>query len=269
MNKRLISAGPLLALLLCSFASASAQGGGQTTAKPAASPATTTTTATAATASTGTNSAAVKITAATSPLDLARAALAAQGGTRFRDLKSLVLIGSVDLYAPNSAQSLPGKFVVVNAGDRVRIEIQSPAFNFRQIYDGEQSYSSIRGMQLPPPNKYGITLLRKFEQPGYTVTALPDKKEHRAFRISDAEGNATDFYLDAATGRVISYLIPYEGYTFGVEHTSLKEFEGVLVPYAFTQRLETPQGAFFAEYKVKTVKVNEPLGDDVFAIPEK
>ncbi|HEX8137609.1 MAG TPA: hypothetical protein VF544_08475 [Pyrinomonadaceae bacterium] len=261
MKKRLTSAS--LALLLGSFVSASAQGGGQ--AKPAASPATTTT----ATASTATNAAAVKITASTSPIELARAALAAQGGTKFRDMKSLVLIGSVDLYAPNSAQSLPGKFVIVNSGDRVRIEIQSPAFNFRQIYDGEQSFSSVRGMSLPPPSKFGITLLNKFEQPGYTVTALPDKNKQRGFRITDGEGNATDFYVDAATGRVVTYLIPYEGYTFGVEHTSLKEYEGVLVPYAFTQRLETPQGAFFAEYKVKTVKINEPLGDDVFAIPSK
>lgn len=262
MKKRLMSTSTLVALLLCSFVSASAQGGGQ--AKPAASPATTT-----ATASSGTNAAAIKITASTPPIELARAAFAAQGGTKFRDMKSLVLIGSVDLYAPNSAQSLPGKFVIVNSGDRVRIEIQSPAFNFRQIYDGEQSFSSIRGMSLPPPSKFGITLLNKFEQPGYTVTALPDKNKQRGFRITDGEGNATDFYVDAATGRVVTYLIPYEGYTFGVEHTSLKEYEGVLVPYAFTQRLETPQGAFFAEYKVKTVKINEPLGDDVFAIPSK
>jgi hypothetical protein len=257
MKKKFVSAGALLALLLCSFASAFAQG--QATAKPA----------TSATATASTNAAAVTITATTSPLDLARAALAAQGGAKFRNLKSIVLIGSVDLYAPNSAQSLPGKFVIVNAGDRVRIEIQSPAFNFRQIYDGEQGYSSIRGMQLPPPSKFGINMLNKFEQPGYTVTALPDKKQQRAFRITDAEGNATDFYVEAATGRVVTYLIPYDGYTFGVEHTSLKEYEGVLVPYAFTQRLETPQGAFFAEYKVKTVKINEPLGDDVFALPAK
>ena len=262
MKKRLTIRAASLALLLCSFVSVQAQGGGQ--AKPAASPATTT-----ATTSSGTNAAAIKITASTSPIELARAAFAAQGGTKFRDMKSLVLIGSVDLYAPNSAQSMPGKFVIVNSGDRVRIEIQSPAFNFRQIYDGEQSFSSIRGISLPPPSKFGITLLNKFEQPGYTVTALPDKNKQRGFRITDGEGNATDFYVDAATGRVVTYLIPYEGYTFGVEHTTLKEYEGVLVPYAFTQRLETPQGAFFAEYKVKTVKINEPLGDDVFAIPSK
>ncbi|MGI9066198.1 MAG: hypothetical protein ACR2HX_07330, partial [Pyrinomonadaceae bacterium] len=50
------------------------------------------------------------ITATTSPIDLARAALAAQGGDKFKSLKSMVLKGSVDLYAPNSTQSVPGGF---------------------------------------------------------------------------------------------------------------------------------------------------------------
>lgn len=260
MKKRSITRAALSALCLSALAGvSSAQEKTDAAAKPAA-----TTTVTSPAAKT-----AVAITASTSPMDLARAALLAQGGEKFRSLKSLVLIGSVDLYAPNSAQSLPGKFVVVTAGDRVRIEIQSPAFNFRQIYDGQQGYSSIPQMQLPPPSKFGLNLLNKFEQTGYTVTALPDKKKQRAFRITDAEGNSTDFYVDPATGRVMTFLIPYEGYTFGVENTSLKEVDGVLVPYAFTQRLETPQGAFFAEYKVKTVKINEPLGEDVFSIPDK
>jgi hypothetical protein len=260
MKKRLAFAAIVASLVLCSFASALAQEAVQAT-KPATSAGAASTTSSA--------SAAVTITPATTPVELARAALIAQGGEKFRNLKSAVLIGTVDLYGPNSAQSLPGKFVIVTAGDRIRIEIQSLAFNFRQIYDGQQGYSSIRGMQLPPPTKFGINLLTKFEQPGYTITALPDRKKLRGFRIADAEGNATDFYLDAATGRVITYIIPYEGYTFGVEHTTLKEMDGVLIPYAFSQRLETPQGAFFAEYKVKTVKLNEPLGDDVFAIPSK
>src|SRR5215471_12993233 len=51
------------------------------------------------------------ITAASTPMDLAHAALAAMGGDKFKNLKSMVLVGSVDLYAPNSTQSIPGKFV--------------------------------------------------------------------------------------------------------------------------------------------------------------
>ena len=207
------------------------------------------------------------ITASTTPIELARAALAAQGGDKFKNMKSMTLIGSVGLYPPNSAQSIPGKFFMVTEGDRVRIDIDArPIFAFKQIYDGHQSYSSIPGVQMPPASKFGLPVLAKFDQPGYTVSALPDKKKLRGFRIVDAEGNTTDYYLDPTTGRVMMYLIPYQGYTFGNEHSKFKEIEGVLVPFNFSQRLEMAQGAFFAEYKVKEAKLNQPIGDDMFVL---
>jgi hypothetical protein len=207
------------------------------------------------------------ITAASTPIELARAALAAQGGDKFKNLKSMMLIGSADLYAPNSASSIPGKFVIVTVGDKVRIEIDArPIFNFKQIYDGQQSYSSMPGVQMPPASKFGLPVLAKFDQPGYTVSALPDKKKLRGFRVVDAEGNTTDFYVDLATARVMQYLTPYNGYTFGTENSKFKEVEGVLIPFNFSQRLEMQQGAFFAEYKVKEVKLNQPIGDDVFVM---
>ena len=207
------------------------------------------------------------ITANTTPVELARAALTAQGGDKFKNLKSMMLIGSADLYAPTNTQSIPGRFVIVTTGDKVRIEIDArPLFNFKQVYDGQQSYSSLPGVQMPPPSKFGLPVLAKFDQPGYTVSALPDKKKLRGFRIADAEGNTTDFYIDPATARVMQYLTPYQGYTFGTENSKFKEVEGVLVPVNFSQRLETQQGAFFAEYKVKEVKLNQPIGDDVFTM---
>jgi hypothetical protein len=212
--------------------------------------------------------AAANITATTSPLDLARAALAAQGGEKFKSLKNVVLRGSVDLYGPNSTQSIPGGFILVGAGDKFRMEVDArPLFSFKQNYDGQQSYSSLPGTELPPTSKFGMRLLAKFDESGYTVTALPDKKKQRGFRISDAEGNATDFYLDAATGRVMSFTYTFNGYNFGTEHKKFKDVEGVLVPASFTQRIEMPQGAAFAEFNVKDIKLNQNLGDDVFALP--
>lgn len=211
---------------------------------------------------------ATAITATTSPVDLARAALAAQGGEKFKAVKSMILRGSVDLYAPNSTQSIPGGFVIVTAGDKLRSEVDArPAISFKQIYDGQQSYSSLPGVELPPLTKFGMGLLMKYDQAGYTVSAIPDKKKLRGFRIADSEGRATDFYVDVATARVMSYSIPYSGYTFATEIKKFKDVEGVLVPVNFTQRLEMPQGAFFADYNVKDVKLNTPMGDDVFAIP--
>jgi hypothetical protein len=210
---------------------------------------------------------AVSVTANSTPIELARAALVAQGGDKFKNLKSMMLIGTADLYAPNSTQSIPGKFVMVTVGDKVRIDIDArPVFIFKQIYDGQQSYSSIPGVQMPPASKFGLPVLAKFDQAGYTVSALPDKKKLRGFRIVDAEGNTTDFFIDPATARVMQYLIPYNGLTFGTENSKFKEIDGVLIPFNFTQRLELPQGAFFAEYKVKEVKLNQPVGDDVFVM---
>jgi hypothetical protein len=245
----------LAAIVLSSSSAAFAQGNGV--------PATTVATTPSSTGAT------VAITATTLPADLARAAFTAQGGEKFRSLKSMVLRGSVDLYAPNSTQSIPGGFVIVMAGDKAKIEIAAtpPAPSFKQIYDGQQSYSSLPGVELPPMSKFGLAVLSKFDQPGYTVSAIPDRKKQRGFRIADADGYATDFYLDNATGRVMSFLITYNGYTFGTENKKLKEVEGVLVATSFTQRLEMRQGAFFAEYNVKDIKLNQPISDDVFAMP--
>src|SRR5260370_20268490 len=211
--------------------------------------------------------AAPAITAASTPIELARAALAAQGGDKFKNLKSMMLIGSADLYAPNSASSIPGRFVIVTVGDKVRIEIDArPIFNFKHVYDGQQSYSSIPGVQMPPASKFGLPVLAKFDQPGYTVSALPDKKKLRGFRIVDSDGNTTDFYVDPANARVMQYLTPYNGYTFGTENSKFREVDGVLVPVNFSQRLEMQAGALFVPYKVKEVKLNQPIGDDVFVI---
>ena len=210
----------------------------------------------------------VAITAATTPLELARAAYEAQGGEKLKALKNMILRGSVDLYAPNSTQSIPGGFVLVTAGDKVRLEIDArPAIAFKQIFDGHRSYSSMPGVELPPASKFGISVLSKFDQPGYSVTAIPDKKKLRGFRISDSEGNFTDFYIDPTNGRVMSFLIPYSNYTFGTEHKKFKEVDGILIASAFSQRLEMPQGAFFADYNVKEIKLNQTFGDDVFQIP--
>ncbi|PYS71812.1 MAG: hypothetical protein DMF73_09835 [Acidobacteria bacterium] len=220
-----------------------------------------------ASAATSTIAAPPAITDKSTPVELARAALAALGGDKFKNLKSMMLVGDATLYAPNSTQSVPGKFVMVTAGDKVRIDIDaSPIFKFKQVFDGRQSLSSIPGLEMPPASRFGMPVLAKYDQPGYTVSALPDKKKLRGFRIVDSDGNTTDFFIDPASGRVMQYIIPYNGVTFGTENSKFMEVEGVLIPSSFSQRLETQLGAYFAEYKVKNVKLNQPIGDDVFVI---
>ena len=210
--------------------------------------------------------AAPAINDSSTPVELARAALAAQGGDKFKNLKNIWIVGDVNLYSPNSSFPQPGKFSLVTAGAKMRLDVESPAFKFKQIFDGQQSYSSMPGVQTPPADKFGLFVLTRYDQPGYTVSALPNAKKLRAFRIVDADGNTTDFYIDPVNARVVKYVSPYMGYTFGTENTKFKEIDGVLIPFNFTQRLEMAMGAFFADYKVKEAKINHPLNDDVFVI---
>lgn len=277
-------------LLLCATVVATAQQpatssaqGNQTPAKPAAKPATSTTAAPVSPATSvssaapatpasadsakSTIAAPAAITATSTPVELARIALQAHGGERFRNLKNIVLRGAVDLYSPNSTQALGGQFAVVMAGEQFRMDIQSPAFSMRSIFDGEQTYSSMPQFQLPAINRYGYNLLFNFEKPGYAVSALSDKKK-TGFRVSSPDGAVTDFYLDPKNGRVQRFVIPVaDGVSYSVEHKTLKEMDGVLVPMSFIQKFETPQGVFFAESKVKTALLNQTLDSDVFVIP--
>ncbi len=211
---------------------------------------------------------AVVITPESTPLELAKAAFTAQGGEKFRGVQNMMLRGSVSLYPPNSPQSIPGSFSIVTAADKLRMEIDArPVIVFKQIYDGQQSYSSMPGVEVPPLSKFGLPVLAKFDQPGFKVTAIPNKKKLRGFRISDAEGYTTDFYIDPANGRVMEFFLTYNGFTFGTANSKFKEVEGILIPHSFSQRFEMPQGAFFAEYNVKEVKLNQTLAADAFAIP--
>jgi outer membrane lipoprotein-sorting protein len=208
------------------------------------------------------------LNAPTAPMELARAAFNAQGGEKFRALKNMMLIGSVDMYSPGSTQSLSGKFGLIMAPDRARMNIQTPLFQLEAISDGDRTYSTMRQLSMPPAHKFGLPVLAKFDQPGYTVTALPDRKKERAFRITDAEGNATDFFIDPTTARIVRYEVPYNGLTFSVEYTKVQEYEGVLVPVNSTWKIDMAGGAYYAEFKAKEVKVNQTLPDNTFAIPD-
>lgn len=211
---------------------------------------------------------AIVITPETTPIDLARAAFAAQGGEKFRSVQNMILRGSVQLYPPNSVQSLPGSFSLVTAGPKLRMEIDArPAIVFKQIYDGQNSYSSMPNVEMPPLTKFGLGALSRFDQPGYQISAIADKKKQRGFRLVDPDGYTTDYYVDPKTGRVMSFFLYYDGVTLGTENSKFKEVEGVLVPFSFSQKFEMPMGAFFAEFSVKEVKMNQQLGEDAFAIP--
>ncbi|HEY0050652.1 MAG TPA: hypothetical protein VGB68_15270 [Pyrinomonadaceae bacterium] len=207
-----------------------------------------------------------------SSLDLAKATLAAHGGEKLIKIKNIVVRGTAELSAGASAQTMPAAFAITISGARFRYDIQSQFFNYKQIYDGQQNYSSISSFSLPL-DKVGMELLRKINDREYTVSALPEKwKKKKGFRITSPEGFYTDFVVDEKTNQVKEYESSYEvngeTLTTSVAVDKYREIDGVFINEKFSQRMELSQGTFYANFKAKDILINSEIADDVFAMPK-
>ena len=198
------------------------------------------------------------------PLELAKLSLTAVGGEKFRKLKNIVLRGTAEI-SGSPTQTFPATFAIVYEGEKYSFDIKAPPiFNFKQIYDGEETYSSMRGVNLPPLNRLGFTLLIKIDEKGYVVAALPEKfKKKRGFRITSPEGYYTDFLIDEKTNLVKEYeaSFDYNGTTVStaVAIDSYKDIGGVLINEKFSQRIEMGQITSYANFKAKDILLDTEL----------
>lgn len=70
-------------------------------------------------------------------IELANATLKAHGGDSFKNMKSLTIIGSVDVTPSTFQQKIPATFVTIFAGDKYRFELNNPFQPIKQIFDGK------------------------------------------------------------------------------------------------------------------------------------
>ena len=202
--------------------------------------------------------------------DLAAEALAAHGGAKYKEMKTLVVRGAVDITASAVNQAIPATFVTIFSGEKYRLEIDNPFQPFKQVFDGQQTYSSVeRGFTLPPLNRIGMPLLRKLGSEGFEVSDLADKKK-RGFRITAPDGYYTDFFISKKTNRVkgyeASYLLNGRDVTTSVEIDKYEEKDGVVIPKKYAQRFDLGQMTIYAEFKAKEILVNTEIDDDVFTL---
>ncbi len=210
--------------------------------------------------------------ASAAALVTAKATLAAHGGDKLKGIKSLVLKGSVDLTA--MGQSFPGAFSTAFSGEKYFFEINSVVQSLKQVYNGQQTYSSIQGFSLPPFTSLGFAVLSKIGDTGYKVTALGESaKKKKGFRVTTPEGFYTDFFVDEKTGRIKGYESSYdvEGkiVTTSVEIEGFQTVDGVTVPTKYSQRFDLNTLTAYANFNTKTVLVNSTIEDSAFALPGK
>ena len=207
-------------------------------------------------------------------IELARQVVVAHGGEKLTNMKSLIVRGSVDVTTSAIAQTIPASFVTIFAGEKYRLEINNPFQPLKQVYDGTQTSTTIRGgFTLPPINRLGFPLLQQIGKQGFVSTSLPaDKKKKSGFRMTSPEGYYTDFYLDDKTHQIKGFDSSYEingrKVTTSVEVDKCRLVEGVLIPERYAQRFDTEQLTVYAHFKAKEIVVNSPIEDGVFSVSE-
>lgn len=204
------------------------------------------------------------------PLELARSAAAAQGGDKFKNMKTLVVRGTADV-SGSPTMTFPGTFATIYSGEKYRLEIATPFQPFKQTFDGRDTSSSLKGFELPPLNRLGLPLLQKIDEKDFTVSALPESnKKKSGFRVTAPEGFYTDYFIDEKTGMVKSYESSYEingrHVTTSVEIDRVREVEGVKIPERYAQRLDLGQLTVYVDFKAKDIFVNSAVTDDVFSL---
>lgn len=203
---------------------------------------------------------------------LAELTLEAHGGAKLRAMKTLIMRGSVDVATAGFAQTIPATFVTIYSGDKYRLEIDNPLQPFKQIYDGTQTSSTLRGgFALPPINRLGLPLLPHLGETGFIVTPLPaTRKGKRGFRVTSPEGYATDFFTDEKTNQIKGYDASYEingrTVTTSVAIDKYRVVEGLTLPEKYAQRFDMDQLTVYANFKSKEILVNSAIANDVFTI---
>lgn len=207
----------------------------------------------------------------TTAVDLSKAAFAAHGGDKLKAIKTLIVRGTADVTMSSFNQAFPAGFAIVIAGERYRLEIQSPFQSLKQVYDGKETFSSVPGFSLPPVTSLGFPLLLHIGDTGYKVSELAETgKKKKGFRITTPEGFYTDFFLDERTSQVKGYESSYDlngrTITTSVVIDKYRIVDGVTVPEKYSQRFDLGQMTAYADFKAKEILINSPVADDVFSI---
>jgi hypothetical protein len=201
--------------------------------------------------------------------DLARAAVSDLGGGKFRDLKSIRLAGVASAVSPLNPNVQPAEFQLLSTDTGIRIDLTLSFGLIQMINDGQRFYNLVNGnatnFGIAPPGKFGLRVLAKYDQPGYKITPLPEPNTEPGFRITDPEGNATDFYVHKETGRVTRFLYKFGDFNQTWELDNFKAVEGVMVAHQINIRLATRQGDFQMLLRAADAKINQPVGDNAFA----
>lgn len=201
----------------------------------------------------------------------------ALGGEKFAKQRTQVASGSGTMSPPGMPQPLPissiKTYQVLPAKNRS--ELASPMGTMVQVYNGEAGWVAMgdrmqdQTAAMKEQSFHGYEMLRRFDEPGMTVKSLPegelDGRKLARVEVADAEGHATQFWIDPATALPAALEYSVQGQTNRELFSDFREVDGVQVPFQ-TDIVQNGQKVF--QIKYAEVEVNAPVDEKLFAKPE-
>ncbi len=207
---------------------------------------------------------------------LLRQAVEAFGGRAYLDVKSQVSKGSGSLKPPGAPQEFPLQSVILSRvfPDLRRIELVLPFGSVVQVFDGEEGWVTAMGQQqdqtqqMKRAAKFGVELLRHLDEPGYSARPLDDAevdgKPVRGVALADDEGNATSFYLDSETHRVVKVTYELDGQEVEEWFSDYRPVGGLTLPYKYNRSVN---GDKSLELEFSEVLINPEVDPALFQKP--
>ncbi|HYO13682.1 MAG TPA: pitrilysin family protein [Thermoanaerobaculia bacterium] len=210
-------------------------------------------------------------------LELAKKAQNAMGGKAFVDQRTQITRGTGSITPPGAPQALPIQSIVSYRilPDKERTEITLPMGQMVQVFDGTAGWVSMAGQtqdqtaQMKDEQFYGLDVLRRIDQPGYTVRPLPEAdvngKKAPVIEIADSEGHATVFTLDPETSLVLKASYERGGQETEAAYTDYRDVNGIKVAH---QTNASQNGQPLLEIKLSEVQINPEIDPGLFKKPE-
>ncbi|MCP4656452.1 MAG: hypothetical protein GY856_13645 [bacterium] len=207
--------------------------------------------------------------------------LEALGGEAFLQQRSQIGRGSGTLSPPTMPQPLPVSSVTFYelrpdpaSPSKHRVEMTLPMGTVIQAFDGEVGWVSMAGRRsdqtarMKDSQHYGINLLRRLGQAGITARPLDDEsvneKPCKVVELTDGEGHATRFYLDAETRLVFKVAFSSGGSATERYYADYRQIEGIRVPHRIITLLDREQ---VSEIELSEVEINPRIDDELFRMP--
>lgn len=209
----------------------------------------------------------------TAARELLRSAVEAFGGERWLGLKSQISRGKGSFTPPGSPEPIPLQSLTLLRifPDLRRTELELPFGAVTQVFNGREGWVIAAGQRqdqtgaMMQASRFGLDLLRRMGKGRYTARLLGETevegRKVRGAALSDQDGNATRFWIEPETGRVLKVEYSLNGRQVEEFYSDYRRVNDLTLPHKYGR---TVDGDKALEIDFIEFKINQEIDPSLF-----